>query len=351
MPARSMSDPTGVDYVNIGLIFLSLFFAYLFPFELFLLAYAVLGPLHYMTEIGWLHKKGYFTKEKQGYIVLIVFGVLFFLSYAIGMLKKTEYSSEFMQGLESSVWQPIVAFLPDWTSGFVLLAFLSGLAMTLIPSTRAKMVLLVSGFIAAMVLKDAGPYIMLFSMLLPTVIHVCVFTGLFMLYGALKSRSRPGLTAFGIYAACLASFFLVPIDPGPYEVADYTQRAFTESQLNDLNTSLAAVLGIEDWVLDAGVGVTIQRFIAFIYVYHYLNWFSKTKIIQWHNVSKRWMFATATVWIAAVSLYAYDYRTGFIALLLLSILHVFLEFPLNHRSIVGIGEELASRFGRRGKTA
>ena len=132
-------------------------------------------------------------------------------------------------------------------------------------------------------------------------------------------------------------------------MSDYTQRAFRESQLNDLNTSLAAVLGLEHWALNAGVGVIIQRFIAFIYVYHYLNWFSKTKIIQWHNVSKRWMFATAIIWIASVSLYAYDYRTGFMALLLLSILHVFLEFPLNHRSIVGIGEELASRFKRVGK--
>ena len=31
------------------------------------------------------------------------------------------------------------------------------------------------------------------------------------LYGALKANSKPGLAAFGIYAACIASFFFVAV--------------------------------------------------------------------------------------------------------------------------------------------
>src|SRR5438045_6620252 len=31
------------------------------PFHVFLFAYAVLGPLHYLTEISWLHDRNYFT--------------------------------------------------------------------------------------------------------------------------------------------------------------------------------------------------------------------------------------------------------------------------------------------------
>src|SRR5260370_20780759 len=40
------------------------------PFELFLFAYAVLGPAHYLTEISWLHKRGYFTRGEHDYWLL-----------------------------------------------------------------------------------------------------------------------------------------------------------------------------------------------------------------------------------------------------------------------------------------
>jgi hypothetical protein len=38
--------------------------AYFYPFETFLLAYAYLGPLHYLTEISWLHDRNYYSKGK-----------------------------------------------------------------------------------------------------------------------------------------------------------------------------------------------------------------------------------------------------------------------------------------------
>jgi hypothetical protein len=52
-----------IDYLNIGLMLLALAVAFAVPFELFLFSYAVLGPLHYFTEIGWLHTHRYFTKD------------------------------------------------------------------------------------------------------------------------------------------------------------------------------------------------------------------------------------------------------------------------------------------------
>ena len=36
----------------------------------FLFAYAVLGPEHYLTEISWLHKRGYFTRGKYDFLLL-----------------------------------------------------------------------------------------------------------------------------------------------------------------------------------------------------------------------------------------------------------------------------------------
>src|SRR5215212_6090207 len=35
------------------------------PFHLFLFAYAILGPLHYLTEISWLHDRDYFAPRRN----------------------------------------------------------------------------------------------------------------------------------------------------------------------------------------------------------------------------------------------------------------------------------------------
>src|SRR5258708_2364966 len=59
-----------INYLNIGLMLLSAGLAFAYPFELFLIVYAVLGPLHYLTEISWLHDKNYYTKGKYDYFFL-----------------------------------------------------------------------------------------------------------------------------------------------------------------------------------------------------------------------------------------------------------------------------------------
>lgn len=82
--------------------------------------------------------------------------------------------------------------------------------------------------------------------------------------------------------------------------------------------------------------IKVSRFISFAYTYHYLNWFSKTKIIGWHNVSTRRRIIILTVWIVSLLCYAYNYMIGYQILLFLSIVHVFLEFPLNWISILSI---------------
>ena len=45
-----------------GLIFASFVIALYLPFELFLFAYAILGPAHYLTEISWLQKRRFFAR-------------------------------------------------------------------------------------------------------------------------------------------------------------------------------------------------------------------------------------------------------------------------------------------------
>src|SRR5262245_18143978 len=60
-----------VNYLNIGLMIVAMLAAFVRPFELFLFAYAFLGPLHYLTEISWLHDRNYFTRGKYDCLVLI----------------------------------------------------------------------------------------------------------------------------------------------------------------------------------------------------------------------------------------------------------------------------------------
>jgi hypothetical protein len=64
--------------------------------------------------------------------------------------------------------------------------------------------------------------------------------------------------------------------------------------------------------------------------------FSKTSIIKWHQVEKKKFGFSAVLWLVSLALYKVDYRLGFAAVSVLSLLHVVLEFPLNFVSIRSI---------------
>src|SRR5262245_34984255 len=71
----SAKRPTpAIDLLNIGLMLASAAAALSWPFPTFLFAYAVLGPAHYLTEISWLHDRGYFTKRRTDVLVLVAAG-------------------------------------------------------------------------------------------------------------------------------------------------------------------------------------------------------------------------------------------------------------------------------------
>src|SRR4029077_3259419 len=62
---RMKSSVDRLNWVNVCLMAVSCCAAIAAPFHLFLLAYAVLGPLHYLTEISWLHDRQYFAPRKR----------------------------------------------------------------------------------------------------------------------------------------------------------------------------------------------------------------------------------------------------------------------------------------------
>lgn len=314
-----------IDLANIALMLISCVAAFVVPFELFLFSYAVLGPLHYLTEITWLHKRDYFTNGKSDYIWLVVLCVVLFLFNFV--FTGNGNISNFM----------------------IYLAFASALGFILFKDVLWKILFVVIAAFAGGLIAGTQSFFFLFAVFLPTLIHVFLFTGLFILFGALKNKSVTGIASILVFVACAISFFVLFPKFSFYQVSNYAEKALTSSGFTMVNQSFIYVFKLGTTargnIFASNIGFGIMRFIAFAYTYHYLNWFSKTSIIKWHQVPKKWLLSVIALWLISVGLYAYDYKTGLIALYFLSMLHVFLEFPLNYRSMIGIGEEIGRLTG------
>ena len=127
------------------------------------------------------------------------------------------------------------------------------------------------------------------------------------------------------------------------------ETAFWYAQKRALQTQADADKAVR-LVFNSAVGLAIMRFIAFAYTYHYLNWFSKTSLIKWHQIVRTRLWLLVALWVICIALYLYDYGLGLKVLMCLSLMHVYLEFPLNHISIIGTFRELlAGHMLKRGQ--
>lgn len=312
-----------------GLMVLAAIAAFVLPFEVFLFSYAVLGPLHYLTEIGWLHKKGFYTTGKNDFIWLVLLGLLITLGF-----------------FQFDVW------LQSISTNLIFIGFLSALVMVAIKDNALKIAAILAVVVSTFFFRGSGFYEVFFAIFLPTIIHVFLFTGLFMLYGALKSRSIPGVLSVVLLSLCALAFFWIPASYSPLANQQYLMESY--GSFAELNRQLINLFGLGNLspftaettnenittIFMAQPGFMVMRFVAFAYTYHYLNWFSKTSVIQWHKVPKPTLYFVLAIWALSVALYMYSYEVGLKWLFLLSFLHVLLEFPLNYRSIVGIFQEL-----------
>jgi hypothetical protein len=147
---------------------------------------------------------------------------------------------------------------------------------------------------------------------------------------------------------CALSFFVFVPEGGPWFNGNDVMKAYQD--FATVNVELSKILPVPtlertvESIYFSSTGLMIMRFIAFAYTYHYLNWFSKTSIIKWHQVKKSTLAITLIIWAGAVVWYVFDYHSGLIALYFLSFLHVLMEFPLNYRTFIGIGQELGTRW-------
>jgi len=311
-----------VERVNSALMAAACVAAFLAPFHVFLLAYAVLGPLHYLTQISWLHDRDYFAPRRgpRRWWLLLVGAAMAVLLYGY-------VSNDLLE-------RPVS---PTLEIGMVYLVFASAALLLYVrhPVNAVALVLVVVAALA--VFRDARGYALL-AYFIVTIVHVLLFTAAFVLHGALRRKSGAALVSLCVFIACVASFFLVRT-PAAFETSVRIREIY--SFFEPLNQQLIALLGARgEAVYDSPIGLAVMRLVAFAYTYHYLNWFSKTSIIKWHQVPRARGAAIAVAWAAAVGLYFVDYTLGLSVLYALSVLHVLLEFPLNHQTFVGIGSEL-----------
>lgn len=305
---------------------LSCLAAFVWPFELFLFSYAVLGPLHYLTEISWLHDKNYFThapRAERSWLLLVAATMLVVL-YGI-MVAATQSR----------------AANPGWEIALFYLVFVTALSVALKLSRHLQILLLLIT-LALLLACSSWRYYAVIAFFLITIIHVFVFTAAFILYGALKSKSISALVTLGLFVICALSFFVVVPDAHGYMVGEYVRGNY--ASFNALNAELIKLFGLGAGasareIYESSTGLAVMRFIAFAYTYHYLNWFSKTSVIRWHESARRRALLIGALWIGALLLYARSYETGMMFLYSLSILHVMLEFPLNHQTFAAIAKE------------
>ena len=339
---RPAPAPThGIDILNFFLIWFTLALALTWPFQLFLFSYIVLGPWHYLTEINWLDKQKYFLQSKDSRMFLWSMAGLVLLLAAGTLFPQTgtwEWAKPMYKAVYDSPGNPI-AHVVQWSWSLMLIAFVTAAACVFTNRWSLRAPIIVFCVLSSLVFYKLPWAGILFGLLLPTIVHVFLFTMLFMWYGTLKSRSKWGYLNLVSMALVVLVIAFANVRPESISVSESVMQLTLASAFHQINYVINHWFGaMNDGKADLASPAfyKVQSFIAFAYTYHYLNWFSKTSIIKWHQVEKKKFGFSAILWLGSIALFKVDYRLGFAAAGVLSLLHIVLEFPLNFVSIRGI---------------
>lgn len=301
-----------LNYLNVALMAASYFLACACPIELLVVSYAVLGPLHYLTEIPWLHKRSYFVEQGAGRQTCLLWGLA-----AASLFS-------FLGGARIFACCTFIAI------GFAL-------CLVAIKSTWLRMLVLLLLISISAPLTSVKACYLLFGTFLTTLIHVFVFTWQFVLFGCLKERRLSGFISLGVFTLFAVTILIGPDHLHGMHVTAVPFLQNAKAAFGSLPRLLSDALCLGH---SASACLAATKFIAFAYTYHYLNWLSKTRVIKWHELSPRALVVVAFLYAGSLLVYAIDYTVGLKVLFFLSIGHVYLEFPLNWRSTYGIAGEL-----------
>jgi hypothetical protein len=303
------------DAIHLGLMLAAFAAAYLVPFELLLLAYVVLGPAHYFTEISWLHDRSYFLPHRGIAVALTVLAIVAAL-------------------IDNASW-----------FGFAMWGALIVCAMLAATKSAAEGTLLFIIAIAlAGIMYSGDTSFAVAGILIPTLIHVSLFTLVFMTLGALRAQSKVQAALVVVYLAAIALILLAP-PTAEIRIASFAQAA--KDYFGNVGPALSRLFGIPGLKLDT----RLTSLLAFVYTYHYLNWFIKADVIRWADIPRSRLALVAAASAGSTALYFYDYAYGFTFLLALSLVHILLEFPLDSMALRQLGPALAGGLRGFGGTA
>ena len=294
------------DAAHLALMLAALAVSYLVPFELLLLSYVVLGPAHYATEISWLHDRKYFLPH----VGVAVFLALVAIAAAL---------------IADASWFGFVMW-----AAFVVCAMLAATTTAL----QSMLVFMVAIALTAIMLSN-GLSIAVLGILLPTLIHVSLFTLVFMTLGAYRSGARVQWLLVALYVGAIATILIAP-PSGVTLIPAFAKAA--HDYFANVAPALGRFLGIRNLQLDT----RLTSLLAFIYTYHYLNWFIKAEVIRWNHMSGGRLALVAAASAASTALYFYDYSFGFTVLLAFSLAHIVLEFPLDALALRQLGAAIGS---------
>jgi hypothetical protein len=287
------------DLAHLVLMLLALGLAYVVPFELLLLAYVVLGPAHYATEISWLHDRNFFLPQR---------------SIAAGLAAVAVIAAF----IENASWFGVVM----WGAFVICIAMQSTVLFT-------------AAIALTLAMAANGTAIAVLGILLPTLVHVSLFTLVFMTLGAYRSGEKIQWALVAVYLAAIGTILIAP--PTAETLVPSFAKAGHDYFAN-VGPALSRVFGIRDLQLDT----RLTSLLAFVYTYHYLNWFIKAEVIRWTAMTGKRLAIVAAASGVSTALYFYDYALGFTVLLAFSLAHIVLEFPLNTLALRQLGTAIGT---------
>lgn len=183
----------------------------------------------------------------------------------------------------SGVLKDINDIISPYRNHLILLTLLISIAFVLLRKTTHILIsiALTSGIVFLIGIEKPSSLV-LTGLLLPTLIHVYLFTLLFIFFGAVKSKSKYGIVLEVI--VLLVPFIIVNMDikNNTYKITQNTLGVFIKSSVGNTLSRAADLLGL---IKNKNINICQRAivknriFISIVYTYHFLNWFSETFII------------------------------------------------------------------------
>jgi hypothetical protein len=298
------------DWGDFGALLLSAVAAAVAPLQVFLFAYIFLGPIHYLTEMAWLRKKEFYFRE--GLVSARVYMILAIGTAGMVLL-------QLLTKRDLSFWMIaplLLVSLSVWLrNNYALLAVaLVGLAMAMLVRT----------------------WVYFIAVITPTLVHVFFFTWVFMISGALRKSVAGWMKWVNPALVVVLPLGLLGLNrhyaqPGNFwlQSESVSFAGMHKHLLGDLHRTMT----VNATLLDNRWVAALLRVFAFAYLFHYLNWFAKTELLQWHKISARTWAVVGVMYCSAIGVYMWNIKVGFVVVNFLGMMHVLLEFPLNWHTL------------------